>query len=163
MSTVPKTYNSMMSARIISADSGRHDQQTLVKMLRSRSQLFPDRLAFRFLDDGSDSSTITYGELDQSARRIAAALQERFEPGSSAAIVFPPGLGFVQAFFGCVYAGILAIPATNPKPRRPSTRLSAIVEDARPAAILTTQACSQDTLRFKGFGRAGPATMAEHR
>jgi acyl-CoA synthetase (AMP-forming)/AMP-acid ligase II/acyl carrier protein len=129
----------MKAARYIGVDSGRPEGPTLVEMLKFRSQSFPDRVAFQFLEDHRDSRTITYRQLDHSARRIAAALQERFEPGSSAAIVFPPGLGFVEAFFGCVYAGIVSIPATYPKPRRPSARLSAIVADARPAVILTTQ------------------------
>ncbi|MFG0255090.1 MAG: AMP-binding protein, partial [Rhodopirellula sp. JB053] len=54
-------------------------------------------------------------------------------------LVFPPGLEFIKAFMGCAYAGVLAIPATYPKPRRPSARLSAIVDDAKPAAMLATQ------------------------
>lgn len=130
----------MKAARNDGFDLGRPDGPTLVEMLKSRSHAFPDRVAFHFLDDHShDSSKITYRELDQSARRIAAALQERFEPKSSAVLVFPPGLDFVKAFFGCVYAGVLPIPATYPKPRRPSARLSAIVDDARPSALLTTR------------------------
>jgi acyl-CoA synthetase (AMP-forming)/AMP-acid ligase II/acyl carrier protein len=113
--------------------------RTLVDLLGSRSRSNPDRVAFRFLDDRQDCTAMTYRELDLSARRIAVGLQARFEPGTSAVIVFPPGLGFVKAFFGCAYAGILPVPATYPKPRRPSARLSAIVGDARPVAILTTQ------------------------
>lgn len=134
------TTNDMNSPQFASAGSDPQDRTTLLDMLASRSELFADRVAFRFLENDFDSSTITYHQLDQSARRIAAALQERFEPGTSAALVFPPGLDFIKAFFGCVYAGMVSIPATYPKPRRrPSARLSVIVDDARPAAILTTQ------------------------
>ncbi|MCM2369160.1 AMP-binding protein [Aporhodopirellula aestuarii] len=116
-----------------------HDGTTLVDILMSRSRSFPDRLAFRFLEDEIDSATLTYNELDQAARQIAAGLLNQVNPGDSVALVFPPGLDFIKAFLGCAYAGVLAIPATYPKPRRPSARLSAIVDDARPAAMLATQ------------------------
>ena len=131
--------NFLMSAPREHEDSALPKRSTLVDILTSRSRSFPDRLAFRFLEDDQQSVTMTYQELDQSARRIAAALQERFEPGSSAALVFPPGLDFVKAFFGCAFAGVLPVPATYTKPRRPSARLSAIIADARPSAILTTR------------------------
>lgn len=112
---------------------------TLVEMLKTRSRSYPDRLAFRFLNESDDSQTITYQELDTAASRIAAGLRQHVEVGESVALVYPPGLDFIKAFLGCTYAGVLAIPATYPKPRRPSARLSAIVQDARPGAILTTQ------------------------
>ncbi|MEZ6090600.1 MAG: AMP-binding protein [Pirellulaceae bacterium] len=115
-----------------------HAGRTLVDVLTSQSRQFPDRMAFRFLEDDHESSTINYQELDQAARRIAAGLQQRFAPGSSVALVFPPGLDFIKSFLGCLYAGVLAIPATYPKPKRPSARLSAIVEDAQPQAMLAT-------------------------
>lgn len=112
---------------------------TLVELLRRQSESLADRLAFQFLDDRESTHSITYAELDRAAIQMAAGLQQRFKPGSSIALVFPPGLDFVKAFFGCVYAGVYAIPATYPKPRRPSTRLSAIVSDAQPSAIVATR------------------------
>lgn len=112
---------------------------TLVDILSSRSETCPERVAFRFLEDESDSTTISYFALDRAARRIAAGLQQHVEPGSSVALVFPPGLDFIKSFLGCLYAGVLAIPATYPKPKRPSARLSAIVDDARPSAVLATR------------------------
>ncbi|WP_231602882.1 AMP-binding protein [Neorhodopirellula pilleata] len=115
------------------------DGTTLVDILSSRSETCPERIAFRFLEDESDSTTISYFALDRAARRIAAGLQQQVEPGSSVALVFPPGLDFIKSFLGCLYAGVLAIPATYPKPKRPSARLSAIVEDARPSAVLATR------------------------
>ncbi len=128
--------NPAVSTRV--TDGGRLPA-TLVELLRSQSEALTDRLAFQFLEDRNSTQAITYAELDRAASQIAAGLQQRFKPGSSIALVFPPGLDFVKAFFGCVYAGVYAIPATYPKPRRPSARLSAIVSDAKPAAIMATR------------------------
>ena len=73
----------LMSAAREHVDSAPPKRSTLVDMLTSRSLSFPDRLAFRFLEDDQLSSTVSYHELDQSARSYAAALQQRFERGSS--------------------------------------------------------------------------------
>ncbi len=71
---------------------------------------------------------------------IAATLTERGLRGERAIMLFPPGLDFVAAFFGCIYAGVVAVPAYPPDPTRLEAslpRLLAIVRDARPAALLT--------------------------
>lgn len=74
------------------------------------------------------------------ATAIAATLTERGLRGERALLLFPPGLDFVAAFFGCVYAGVIAVPAYPPDPTRLEAslpRLLAIVRDCRPAALLT--------------------------
>jgi len=53
-------------------------------------------------------------------------------------LIYPPGLDFVTAFLGCIYAGVLAVPATYPKHRRPMPRLKAIAEDCKATVALTT-------------------------
>ncbi len=135
-----------------------HDGMTLVDILMSRSRSYPERLAFRFLEDENESSTLTYQELDHAARQIAAGLLQRVNPGDSVALVFPPGLDFIKAFLGCAYAGVLAIPATYPKPRRPSARLSAIVEDAQPGAMLATQRVVELLADSETVGQLGNQT-----
>lgn len=129
----------MKSARFENAEAALPECSTLIDLLTARAGVLPERVAFQFLDDDLGSPAVTYRELDGAARRIASSLQAKFQPGSSAALVFPPGIDFVKAFFGSLYAGLVPIPATYPKPRRRSARLAAIVHDARPAAILTTQ------------------------
>ena len=63
-------------------------------------------------------------------------------------LVFPPGLDFLAAYFGCLYSGVLPVPATYPKPRRADARLDAIVEDCTPRVALTT-ADTLATLRLE--------------
>src|SRR5580698_7755290 len=92
---------------------------TWVHLLRRQAKVRPERRAYVFLADGeSDERSITFGELDQRARAIAALLQRHSSPRERALLLYPPGIDYVTAFFGCLYAGIVAVPAYPPDPRR---------------------------------------------
>lgn len=111
---------------------------TLVAMLRTRAALQPDSQATAFLDDERDAvERLTYTELDVKARAIGAALQAAGAAGQRVLLLYAPGLQFVAAFFGCLYAGAVAVPAYPPRPRSLG-RLRAMVDDARPLLILST-------------------------
>jgi len=112
---------------------------TLVDLLRYRSLHQPAQLAFTFLQDGeTESSSLTYQELDRSARAIATQLQSLGASGSLALLLYPPGLEFIAAFFGCLYAGTVAIPAYPPRRNQNMSRLQAIVASSQAAVALTT-------------------------
>src|SRR5205823_4316908 len=84
--------------------------------------------------------TMTYGELDWQARAIAAQLQSCGASGERALLLYPPGLAYIAALFGCLYAGVVAVPAYPPLPTqgpRALPRLLAIAGDARPLLALT--------------------------
>jgi acyl-CoA synthetase (AMP-forming)/AMP-acid ligase II/acyl carrier protein len=100
----------------------------------------PTRTAYVFLDDRDGAVELTYGELDRRARVIAARLQLELRQGDRALLVYPPGLDFIAAFFGCLYAGVVAVPATYPKPRRPMPRLNRIAVDCDAHVALSTAA-----------------------
>ena len=123
------------------APSPRPELKSVVEMLCRRAAERPTQAAFVFLtSDGATGGelTWTYAELDRRARAIAQEVSRRAAPGERAVLVFQPGLDFIAAFFGCLYAGVLPVPATYPKPRRPSSRLDAIVADCTPALALTS-------------------------
>ena len=112
---------------------------TLVDLLRYRSLHQPAQLAFTFLQDGeTESSSLTYQELDLSAQAIATQLQSFGAGGSLALLLYPPGLEFIAAFFGCLYAGVVAIPAYPPRRNQNISRLQAIVASSEAAVALTT-------------------------
>lgn len=114
---------------------------SLIDLLRARARQYGSKLAFRFLPDTpSDPVEITYEELDWQAARIAGRLQALCGTGERVLLIYPPGLDYVSAFFGCVYSGNLAVPVFPPRPYRPSPRLKAIVEDSRPAIVMSTSA-----------------------
>ena len=82
----------------------------------------------------------TYAELDRRARSIAASLQGLEIPGRPVLLAHPPGPEYIAAFFGCLYAGIVAVPAYPPRSNRTMSRLRAIVADTKSTALLTTKA-----------------------
>lgn len=113
--------------------------RTMLDLLRYRAEQHRERTAYVFLsDDGTATTSLTFGQLDSRARAIAGFLEGQVEPGERALLVYPAGLDFITAFFGCLYAGVVAVPATYPKPRRPLPRMSRIAEDSGAKIALTT-------------------------
>jgi 8-amino-7-oxononanoate synthase len=104
---------------------------TIVDSLREWSARVGDRTAYRYLADGDDAESITYRELDRQARAIAVELEQRGLRGSRALLLYPPGLEFVAGFFGCMYAGVTAVPAYPPRRNRNMKRIEGIAEDAQ--------------------------------
>ena len=111
----------------------------LIDILQYRAESQPDQTIYTFLVDGeTEQISLTYQELNQKAKAIAAYLQSLGAPQERILLLYPPGLGFVEAFFGCLYAGAIAIPAYPPRPNRSIARIQSIIKDARPTLALTT-------------------------
>ncbi len=114
---------------------------TLVDLLRYRALQQPVQLAFTFLEDGeTESASLTYRELDRYSRAIAVQLQSLGITGKRALLLYPPGLDYVAAFCGCLYAGVVAVPAYPPRNQRNTPRILAMVTDAQATISLTTTA-----------------------
>src|SRR4051794_30966137 len=111
--------------------------RTLIDVLRQRAAELPDLRLYTFLDDGEEEGEhLTCAGLESRARSLAARLQELGMRGERALLLFPPGLDFIVAFFGCLYAGAVAVPAYPPRLNRPQESLRGIVRDCRPRAVL---------------------------
>jgi acyl-CoA synthetase (AMP-forming)/AMP-acid ligase II len=112
---------------------------TLVEILQHRAQYQPDRLAYTFLVDGeTEEVSLNYQELDRKARAVAERLTNIEAMGERALLLYPPGLEFITAFFGCLYAGVVAVPVYPPRRNQRMTRLQGIVVDAQARFALTT-------------------------
>lgn len=115
---------------------------TWVDILQSLAAERPDTKAFGYLRDGEgDEEKLCYAELDRSARSIAATLRRLGAEGQRVLLLYPPGLEFIPAFLGCLYAGAVAVPAYPPDPMRLARslpRLQAIAADAQTRIVLTT-------------------------
>ncbi len=113
---------------------------TFLELLRWRAQDRPDHVTYTFLEDGdSKELTLTNHELDIEARAIAAKLQSVAEPGDRALLLFPPGLPYITALYGCLYAGVVAVPAYPPNRaslQKNIPRLLSIIEDANVNVVL---------------------------
>ncbi|MBL9125210.1 MAG: aminotransferase class I/II-fold pyridoxal phosphate-dependent enzyme, partial [Planctomycetaceae bacterium] len=114
---------------------------TFVEVISRRAKYQADELLFTFLTDGeTEEAHLTYSELDRQARAIAAQLQELGLEGERALLLYPAGLDFIAAFFGCLYAGVVAVTAYPPRMNRSLGRIDAIVADAGAKIALTTAA-----------------------
>ena len=131
---------------------------TLAQALQQRAAQTPNRLALRFLaEDQHASHVLTYRDLDLRARTIAAALQTNAAVGDRAVLLFPSGPDYVAAFFGCLYAGVIAVPAYPPESarRHHQERLLSILADAQPRLLLTNSHLRAPLLGMEAL--AGPA------
>jgi acyl-CoA synthetase (AMP-forming)/AMP-acid ligase II len=111
---------------------------TLVELLSYRSQYQPDRIVYIFLQNGeAETHQLTYRELDRQARLVAVYLHQLGVKGERALLLYPSGLEFITAFFGCLYAGVVAVPAYPPRRNQKLSRLQAIASNADVKAVLT--------------------------
>lgn len=128
-----------MTACFTHSTATQPDILTLVDLLQNRANLQSDRLAYTFLQDGeTETGRLTYQELDRQARSIAAALQSLDAAGCRALLIYAPGLEFVAAFFGCLYAGVIAVPAYPPRRNQSMSRLQTILTSSGATLALTT-------------------------
>jgi acyl-CoA synthetase (AMP-forming)/AMP-acid ligase II len=125
-----------------------------VEVVRARAAESPEARAYTFLDAaGEEAATLTFADLDRRARTIAEHLQAQGAAGERALLLYPPGLEFVAAFLGCLYAGAVAVPAYPPRSARTLPRLLAVAADARPRFALT-ESTLLPQLRAMGPGAA---------
>ncbi|HVR99107.1 MAG TPA: fatty acyl-AMP ligase, partial [Thermoanaerobaculia bacterium] len=139
---------------------------TLIDLLRHRAAEGGRAPAYTFLADGEvEAEQLTYAELDRQARALGAALAamgERGLYGERALLLYPPGLEFIAAFLGCLYGGVVAVPAYPPRSQRGLPRLLSIVQDAKPSVVLTTGALLRKAEALLGqvLGDSGVACIA---
>nr|VFK30698.1 MAG: Acyl transferase domain-containing protein [Candidatus Kentron sp. MB]VFK75343.1 MAG: Acyl transferase domain-containing protein [Candidatus Kentron sp. MB] len=113
--------------------------ETVVDLLRYHAQRKPNETLYTFLKDGEvEDGLLTYAQLDRKARAIAAKLQDISSLGERALLLYPAGLDFIAAFFGCLCAGVIAVPTYPPRRNRPDPRFQAIATDAGASIVLTT-------------------------
>ena len=137
----------------------RRNGVSLVDILRWRAEHQGDRDAYGDWGDFDVAAWMTYGELDGRARAIGAALQELSATGERALLLYPPGFEYIAAFFGCLYANVIAVPAYPPDPtrlERTLPRLQAIIADAQATIVLTTT----DILALVGVVQAQAPQLA---
>ena len=120
-------------------DNQNHLFPSLVDLLIYKAQEKPEQTIFKFLQEGEvETGSLNYKELDSKARLIAVQLQDMKMAGERALLLYPPGLEFITAFFGCLYAGVIAVPAYPPRANQNLRRLQAIVTSAGASMALTT-------------------------
>lgn len=124
---------------------------TIVDLIRHRASHQPNDLAFGYLVDGDeDMIHMTNADLDRKARAIGAWLQMNGMTGERAMLLFPPGLDFIAAYFGCLYAGTIAVPVYPPRKNRSANRVQIVAEDCNAKVALTnTEVLSRNEKQLK--------------
>ncbi|KVQ77607.1 AMP-binding protein [Burkholderia ubonensis] len=119
---------------------------TLSELLQNRAATLGDQTAYVFLSgppEQEQADSMTFAELDARARRVAALLQRNaVDLGDRVLLLCRPGLDYVSAFMGCLYAGAVAVPAYPPRNKQHMVRIAGIVRNAGANTIL----CSPDDL-----------------
>jgi 8-amino-7-oxononanoate synthase len=114
----------------------------IVDIAQERAITEAQRVAFTFSESDDSESNLTYAQLDMRAKAIAAHLAEQGLVGKRALLLYMPGFDYLTAFYGCLYAGVVAVPAYPPDPHRLGRtlpRLMNIIRDSESSAVLTTQ------------------------
>lgn len=122
----------------------RRAPRNIPESLRLHARQKPQCRAFTFLEkDGDEKSSVTFSLLDLAARTIAKGLRA-FPIQSRIILALPSGLEFIQAFMGCLYAGMIAVPAYPPEGTQKRNRLYAIVKDCSPRLLITSRALKKN-------------------
>ncbi|GGX08649.1 hybrid non-ribosomal peptide synthetase/type I polyketide synthase [Aquimarina muelleri] len=116
------------------------EAKTLIQVFENHLTQSPNKVLYRFLLDGeAESDSRTYLELYNRSKRIASHILIHVNPGDRVLLLYPSGLDFVDAFFGCMLAGVIAVPAFPPQGKRRIGRLEKIVSDCDANLIMTTE------------------------
>lgn len=116
-----------------------------VERIRYWAVATPDTVAFRYLEGDEETDVVTFAELDTQARAIAARLVSMGFAGQRALMLYPPGLDFIRAFFGCHYAGVIPVPAYPPKRNRNMGRINSISENCQASVALSVEGVMSKT------------------
>lgn len=113
--------------------------RSLVALLARRAAEQADDRAYVFVSDrGTEEAALTFRQLRETATALAARLIASAQPGDRAILVFPPGIEFMVAFFGCLMAGVIAVPMMMPRRNSARDSSAAILANCTPALALTT-------------------------
>ena len=114
---------------------------SLADLLRHRAAVQPDERAYVALSDrGGEEASLTFGELARQAGGLAARIAARAAPGERALLLCPNGIGFMVGFFGCILAGVIAVPMMLPRRRGARDASASILADCTPRLALAPRA-----------------------
>jgi acyl-CoA synthetase (AMP-forming)/AMP-acid ligase II len=120
---------------VISNRVAQREFDTIVDALRAHATEKPNALAYHYISDPRDGSglSLSYSALHARARGVASILRRKMNENDRALLLFSPGLDYVVAFLGCLYAGVIAVPLYPPRKGEKLDRLVRVVQtcDAR--------------------------------
>ncbi|MGK4000276.1 amino acid adenylation domain-containing protein [Sorangium sp. So ce1024] len=125
--------------------SGPREPSSLPGLLAQRADELGDAPAYTYLLEGeAETATLSFRALRARAAAIAGFLRARHAPGSRVLLLFAPGLEFIEAFFGCLLADMIAVPTSLPRPSQTESPFDAIAADCAPSCALTAGSLARD-------------------
>ncbi|WP_078314098.1 fatty acyl-AMP ligase [Mycobacterium sp. D16Q16] len=125
---------------------------TLLSNFEHNIAEFGTTAAYRYLDftrdDDGVAIELSWNTLSARMRAIGARLQQVTQPGDRVAILAPQGIDYVIGFFAAIQAGNIAVPLFAPELPGHTERLDAVLADATPSVILTTDAAAESVNAF---------------
>ncbi|WP_179957672.1 non-ribosomal peptide synthetase [Exilibacterium tricleocarpae] len=103
--------------------------KTIREYLAAHANTHPSDRVFTYIEDSGESTGISFSELHRKALSICRYLSGRIKPGDPVVLLLPQGLDYIQAFLGCLYAGVLAVPLYPPANARHLGRIAAVIQD----------------------------------
>jgi acyl-CoA synthetase (AMP-forming)/AMP-acid ligase II len=117
---------------------------TISSVLASRAHTSADAIAYTFVSSAGDAGqSVTYQTLVLASLQLQGVLRSICKPGARALLLYPAGLEFIHAFFACLSAELIAVPAKLPFNKSKLARLAPILADAQPDVVLTDSSVLQ--------------------
>ncbi|GEM33088.1 polyketide synthase [Nocardia neocaledoniensis NBRC 108232] len=116
-------------------------QASYVHHVRQQFERYGDDRRYVYLRESGRElveDAVTYRALDRDARAFAQWLSQRPEATRPVVLLYLDGMAFLRAFLGCLYAGVVAVPAPLPHEERAAHRVRGIVADSGAELVLTT-------------------------
>lgn len=117
--------------------------KSIIDIIRWRAEKQSNKLAYQFNDYSCPSeveeNVLSYAELDRKSRHIAALLQDLNVYGKPVLIMYPPGLDYIVAYFGCLFAGAIAVPCYSPLNSSMMSTLNKVVKNSGSCHVLTIE------------------------
>jgi len=120
-------------------------ESSLIDFLNYYAKHKKDETAYVFINDDESVVEWTFGELADKAQAIAAKISQKANHGDRALLLYTSGLDFIVAFYACLYAGVVAVPAYPPKKNQKLSRLQSIIDDCSPSLVLSNNYIMQTT------------------
>ncbi len=132
-------------------------------LLQERADQQPDTVAFTYIDYEQDptgfAEHLTWSQVSRRARIVAEELALCGSPGDRVVISAPQGLEYVVAFLGALQADFIPVPLSTPQFGIHDDRISSVLRDSQPVAILTTSAVVSDVNKYAGAQDGQPPPL----
>jgi acyl-CoA synthetase (AMP-forming)/AMP-acid ligase II len=119
-----------------------YHENLITEVLNQHAQQTPGKTAYTFITDDKENA-LTYKELQTKSQAFASYLQKQSQPGERVLILLPPGLDYIVTFLGCLYAGMIAVPAYPPSSSHHQKRLTSLQDDAQTSVVVTLSETQQ--------------------